>query len=295
MTFEEFQNYIKEHILDDWMEDAEVSISSVRKNNGVIYQGLHIREEGKTVSPSIYLDDFYDYYLNGEELGTILRRIREEYVWAMEKADSYQLNLSRFEYIKDRVIDRLVNYEKNKEILEDCPFIQLYDLAVTFRWLAHSDDVGISTSLITKQELDIWEISVHELLLAAQHNTRRIFPPRIMDLNALLLQMGKDLSEFEVLIPMYVMTNEQQINGATVLLYDNVIQQFAQQMNTSFYILPSSIHEVILVPAEEFDDPSGLVELVHMANHSIVELGDILSDSVYYYDLLEDRLSPVII
>lgn len=213
----------------------------------------------------------------------------------MEKADSYQLNLSRFEYIKDRVIYRLVNYEKNKEILEDCPFIQLYDLAVTFRWLAHSDDVGISTSLITKQELDIWEISVHELLLAAQHNTRRIFPPRIMDLNALLLQMGKDLSEFEVLIPMYVMTNEQQINGATVLLYDNVIQQFAQQMNTSFYILPSSIHEVILVPAEEFDDPSGLVELVHMANHSIVELGDILSDSVYYYDLLEDRLSPVII
>ena len=295
MTFEEFQNYIKEHILDDWMEDAEVSISSVRKNNGVIYQGLHIREKGKTVSPSIYLDDFYNYYLNGEELGTILRRIREEYVWAMEKADSYQLNLSRFEYIKDRVIYRLVNYEKNKEILEDCPFIQLYDLAVTFRWLAHSDDVGISTSLITKQELDIWEISVHELLLAAQHNTRRIFPPRIMDLNALLLQMGKDLSEFEVLIPMYVMTNEQQINGATVLLYDNVIQQFAQQMNTSFYILPSSIHEVILVPAEEFDDPSGLVELVHMANHSIVELGDILSDSVYYYDLLEDRLSPVII
>lgn len=293
MTFEEFQQYIKQHILDGWMEDAEASVSPVRKNNGVIYQGLHIKMEGKMISPSVYLDDYYDYYRKGETLEAVLKRIREEYTWAMEKAESYEVNISRFEYIKDRVIYRLVNYEKNKEILEDCPYIRLYDLAVTFRWLAHSDDIGISTALITKQELDIWGVSVHELLLEAERNTKRLFPPCIMDLNALLLQMGKDLSEFDVLIPMYVMTNEQQINGATVLLYDNVIREFARKLNSSFFILPSSIHEIILVPAEEFEDPSGLLEMVQMANHSIVALGDILSDSVYYYDLEIDKLYVV--
>ena len=293
MNFEEFQDYIKQHVLENWMEHAEVSISSVRKNNGVIYQALHIREEGESVSPSLYLDDYYDYYLKGEELDAILKRIREEYVWAMDKAESYQINLSRFEYIRDRVIYRLVNYEKNKEILEDCPHIRLYDLAVTFRWLAHSDEIGISTALITKQELKLWDISLHELLLAAEKNTRRLFPPRIMDLNSLLMQLGKDPNEFEVLVPMYVMTNEQQINGATVLLYDNVIREFASRLDTSLFILPSSIHEVILVPAYEFDDPSGLVELVKEANHSIVALGDILSDSVYYYDVEKDKMFPV--
>ena len=99
------------------------------------------------------------------------------------------------------------------------------------------------------------------------------------------------MSEFEVLIPMYVMTNEQQINGATVLLYDDVMKEFAHQMNSSFFILPSSIHELILVPAEEFEDPSCLSELVKEANYSIVSLGDILSDSVYYYDLEQDKIT----
>lgn len=290
MTFEEFQDYIEQHILDGWMENAEVTITSVRKNNGIIYKGLHIRAEQESVSPSIYLDDYYAYYLRGESLEAIIRRIREEYVWAMEKVASYHINLSRFEYIKDRVIYRLVNYEKNKEILEDCPFIRLYDLAVTFRWVAHSDEIGVSTALITKQELELWNISLHELLLTAQNNTRRLFPPRIVDLNHLLQQMGKDISEFEDSVPMYVMTNEQQINGATVLIYDNVIQEFACQKNTSLYILPSSIHEIILIPAEEFGDPSGLRALVREANHSIVSLGDILSDSVYFYDLERKKI-----
>lgn len=293
MTFEEFQRYMKRHILDGWMENAEVTISPVKKNNGVIYQGLHIRAEGESVSPSIYLDDYFSYYLRGEGLEAIIKRIREEYVWAMEKVSSYHINLSRFEYIKDRVIYRLVNFEKNREILEDCPFIQLHDLAVTFRWVAHSDDIGISTALITNQELKLWDISLHELLLTAQNNTRRLFPPRIMDLNHLLQQMGKDISGFETAIPMYVMTNEQQINGATVLIYDNVIQEFARQKNTCFFILPSSIHEMILVPAEEFGDPSGLMELVREANHSFVSLGDILSDTVYFYDLEKKKIIPL--
>ena len=61
MTFEEFQDYIEQHILDGWMENAEVTITSVRKNNGIIYKGLHIRAEQESVSPSIYLDDYYDY------------------------------------------------------------------------------------------------------------------------------------------------------------------------------------------------------------------------------------------
>lgn len=293
MTFEEFQNYITQHILDDWMEDAEISISPIRKNNGITYQGLHIRAKQESISPSIYLEDYYAYYQRGEDLEAIIKRIREEYVWAMEKVSSYHLNLSRFEYIKDRIIYRLVNYEKNKEILEECPYIRLYDLAVTFRWIAHSDEDGISTALITKQELEMWRISLHELLLAAQRNTRRLFPPRIMDLNRLLQQMGKDMSAFEMSLPMYVMTNEQQINGATVLIYDNVLEEFARQKNTSFFILPSSIHEMILVPAEDFGDPAGLTEMVKEANHSIVALGDILSDTVYYYDLEQKKIVPL--
>ena len=74
------------------------------------------------------------------------------------------------------------------------------------------------------------------------------------------------------------MTNEQEVNGASVLLYDNVLESFALEKKTDFYILPSSIHEVILVPSNKIDDPSALFTMVSDANNTVVALGDILSD-----------------
>ena len=95
-------------------------------------------------------------------------------------------NLQEFENICGRVIYRLVNYEKNKEILEDCPHIRLYNLAVTFRWVARIDDVGVSTSLITNKQVKEWGVSVNDLVLAARQNTPRLFPAQIIDMEEML-------------------------------------------------------------------------------------------------------------
>ena len=136
----------------------------------------------------------------------------------------------------------------------------MYDLALTFRWVAHSDDIGISTALVTNQEMEAWGISMP------------------MDRSA---------------IPMYIMTNRQEVNGASVLLYDDVLQTFALKKKTDFYILPSSIHEVILVPSDRIDNPSDLFTMVEDANRTVVALGDILSDSVYYYNREKNQIVPV--
>ena len=195
--------------------------------------------------------------------------------------------------MRDRIVYRLVNYEKNKEILEDCPHLRLYDLALTFRWVAHSDDIGISTALVTNQELQVWGISMNELLLAARENTPRLFPVHMIDMDEMIAQAGIPISLDESAIPMYIMTNEQEVNGASVLLYDNVLESFALEKKTDFYILPSSIHEVILVPSNKIDDPSALFTMVSDANNTVVALGDILSDSVYYYNRRKNQIVPV--
>ena len=112
MTFEAFQSYIKENVLKGWREDADLETAVVRKNNGIELCGLYIRREEEQISPTIYLDEYYSYYLKGEALEEIITRIREEYEWKISRVADYHFNLEKFEYVRDRIVYRLVNYEK---------------------------------------------------------------------------------------------------------------------------------------------------------------------------------------
>ena len=290
MNFEEFKTWVKENITSkDWKETSQVEISVVKKNNGVSKAGLFIRENGQDVSPILYLDDYYTHYQNGEILENIIRNIRADYDEKVQMAAVKIPNLQEFENIRGRIIYRLVNYEKNKEILEDCPHIRLYDLAVTFRWVARIDDVGVSTSLITNKQVKEWGVSVNDLVLAARQNTPRLFPAKIIDMEEMLAGMVYFIL-YPSAIPMYILTNEQELNGASALLYGDILKDFANKKGSDMYILPSSIHEVIMVPADRIDDPKGLSSMVHEANTTVVSTGDVLSDSVYYYDRKKDQI-----
>lgn len=290
MNFEEFMAWVKENITSkDWKETSQIEISVVKKNNGVSATGLFIRENGQDVSPILYLDDYYIHYQNGELLENVIRNIRADYDKKVQMAAVKIPNLQEFENIRGRVIYRLVNYEKNKEILEDCPHIRLYDLAITFRWVARIDDVGVSTSLITNKQVKEWGVSVNDLVLAARQNTPRLFPAQIIDMEEMLAGMVSFIL-YPSAIPMYILTNEQELNGASALLYGDILKDFANKKGADMYILPSSIHEVIMIPADRIDDPKKLSSMVHEANTTVVSTGDVLSDSVYYYDRKKDQI-----
>lgn len=294
MNFEEFKAWVKENITSkDWKETSQVEISVVKKNNGVSKAGLSIREDEHDVSPLLYLDDYYIHYQNGELLENIIRNIRADYDKKVQMAAVKIPNLQEFENIRGRVIYRLVNYEKNKEILEDCPHIRLYDLAVTFRWVARIDDVGVSTSLITNKQVKEWGVSVNDLVLAARQNTPRLFPAQIIDMEEMLAGMVSFIL-YPSDIPMYILTNKQELNGASALLYGDVLKDFANKKGADMYILPSSIHEVIMVPADRINDPTKLLSIVHDANTTVVSIGDVLSDSVYYYDRKTDYITEIV-
>lgn len=292
MSFEEFQDYIRENILIGWMPQAEVKLQEIKKNNGVVCCGLYIKEKGEKVSPYIYLEDYYAAFCSGDALETILEKIRSEYLWGMDHLASRPVELADFSKVKDAIIYRLVNYEKNREILLQCPFIQMNDLAVTFRWVAHMDEIGISTALISNRELMVWGISLPELLLTAEKNTSRLFPARIMSLEEVAGE--QDIVEEKIVkkkeSSIYVLTNSCRINGATAILYDKILKEFAAGIQDDFYILPSSIHEMLLIPAAECHEDERLAELVREANESFLSPGDVLSDSVYYYDRKRDSV-----
>ncbi len=291
MNFADFTDYIKQNINKGWMTDASVTVQKVKKNNGVTHTSLTILPAGRQAAPTIYLEDYYEKHQGGQSLLEIIEEIRAEYDLAMSRVAVFDYDITSFSGVRDKIIYRLVSFDRNKETLDHCPHIRMDDLAVTFRWLAHEDNIGISTALISSRELEMWGVGLEQILLAARENTPRIFPASVMPLDQMLFDDQPELAAEWEHIPMYVVTNRQQINGAAVILYDHFLEDFVSDHPGNYYILPSSIHEMILVPADSVDDPKGLKGIVAHANATVVPEGDYLSDSVYYYDAERNIIS----
>ena len=331
MNYEEFIEYIREHLVDfferqDWIhtcmqqEDEaiqttyteqesryELELHKVIKNNGVTLDGLTLRRKGESVSPNLYLNGYYDSYQMGKPMAVIMEEIYLQYQRVGAERDLEIDDLTDFAAVRDKIVVRLVNYDRNRTQLEHCPHKQYLDLAITFRYLASRDVMGMASSLITDQDFENWGIAIEELYSIALFNTMRILPWRIHSLTQmvsecvrqkapdklveeLLADIG-ELDRSEDGIHMHVLTNEAGINGATCILYDNVLRQFATTLNCNLFVMPSSIHEMMLVPHREDTDAHFLAELVSEANQSTVGLVDLLSDRIYYYDRDTDTVS----
>lgn len=195
-----------------------------------------------------------------------------------------------FNKIKDNIIFRIINYEKNRSSLEQAPYLRLNDLAVTFRWLAAREETGVSTVLIRNEHMAGWNVPLEILVRHANVNTPLLFPARIIPLKELVsefleeqdIQEGLPSAE-EPENPMWVLTNSMGIHGAGCICYKGVLDNLASRFHDSFYILPSSVHEVILLPEQAVSDPGALQTMVRETNKEWVAEEEILSDQVYYY------------
>lgn len=342
MNYEEFLEYIKEHIgerlfyyeqnkrgakleqqthrilevrdgkkeISQPEELYEVELHRVMKNNGIILDGLTIRKVGESISPNIYLKPYFDSYQMGKPIANILDEIVLRYDQLKVEADFEVFDIFDFSTVKERLVVRLVNYERNKDLLKNCPYKRFLDLAITFRIIVSKDMVGMASTLVSSEELAAWGINEEALYQIALFNTMREFPWRMDSLAKVLLELLKktpredlsqeDLSELreeiEILeqtengVNMFVLSNESGMNGATCLLYDSVLKNFAKVQDSNIYILPSSVHEVMLVPEGEETDSVFLEQLVSDANRSAVGLIDLLSDHIYYYDREKDKV-----
>ena len=324
MNYEEFLEYIKENLAEvmeqkecickdktdnDKGENGisyEIELHKVVKNNGITLDGLTIRKKGECMSPNIYLNSYFESYQMGKPIAVIMEEIIYSYEMA-KKENTFEIaDIKDFSAVRNQIVLRLVNYEKNKEQLKNCPHKKYLDLAVTFRYIAGKDPVGIASSLISNAEFKLWNIQLDELYQIALFNTMREFPWQMNSLAKVISDYLRDklpgvlsdevfadiekIREKENGVSMYVLTNDTGINGATCILYDNVIKHFAKVQESNIFILPSSIHEVMLVPENTETEPEFLTNLVIEANQSAVGLIDLLSDNIYYYDREKDQI-----
>ena len=293
MEYKEFVEYIKMNAGYIAGEGGNITINHVIKNNGCEMDGLVIMEKGKDIAPTIYLDSFYELYTNGENIKNIIRQI--EVIHEQNKNNvTFDVNiLKHFDTIKDKIVYKVVNYRSNEKLLEQVPHKRILDLAVVFYCLLDNEYGRSATALIYNNNLKNWNVTIDDVYKAALKNTPDLLHSKISSMAALFEKCGVNVDGEEVdlkdYVPsdMYVLTNESKLNGAACILYENVLYDFAQKLGADLYILPSSVHEVILLPKLSMFEKDELVNMVKEVNTEGVAADEVLSDHVYEYNRTE--------
>lgn len=295
-----YQDFLDDMIMEvknELGDEYTIQINTVLKNNNVSLDGLIIRKGEVKITPNIYLHDFYQRYLKGEEWKSLVQEVIQIYLDKTKEQSNFDINFT-YEQMKDSIIYRLVNYERNQELLKTIPHIRFLNLAVTFHCLVKSDEDGIGTIRITKEHLKQWQVNEEEIVSQAFHNTQIHFQPVIRTMKEILqefIEFPVVVDEIEPSQNMYVLTNSLGINGASCLLYDSVLSNFSKHLQSDFYILPSSIHEILLIPEDDSINHEQLKQMVMEVNQTQVPEDEILSDSVYYFSREEDKIEMIMI
>jgi len=301
MTNEKFMDFmskvtghIKEY-LPEAFQDADVSILETKKNNNVLLHGLSIKREADRVVPNIYMEGFYEQYVNGRSLESILGNIAEVYTSSRtDRFDDIEIWFSDYEKVKERLILQVMNKENNASLLETIPHKDLEntDLTAIYKVLLDTQGQGSATIPVNHEHIAYWGIDGNDLYQAALENTERLCPAQVTNMHDIISElMGgetgsrKELSDC-VIEPynQYVLTNEQRVHGASVMLYPEVLQRLAENSGGNLFILPSSIHEMVLMKDDGRLNAAELQTMVMEINHKLVEPEELLSDEVYYYD-----------
>lgn len=298
MNYQEFQSNIQSALTLKLGSNVSISLQDIAKNNDTHLNGITIAEKGFNISPTIYLNSYYDQYLSGRSLEDIYSDILTVY---KENRPTKNIDVSfftRYEEVQHKIIYKLVNYKKNNALLQHVPHYEYLDLAIVFCCLVEATERGTATILIRDHHLSYWGIQKEDLFPLACKNTPALLPFEIRSMSSVLAELFRQMDapfppmeELPAAYPMYVLSNSHKLHGSSCILYQNLLADFSEKLGADLYILPSSIHEVLILPVTEGTAADELSHMVEEVNSTQLAADEILSDHAYYYSRETNELS----
>ncbi len=294
MNFETFVENIVE-VLQERMGDAyEIRVIHVTKNNGVELTGIAIIRQEDSVFPTIYLEGLYEEHLLGEEIDSLAGRIINCHE---EQSMTFDLDMDFFQdygSVKDRIFYKLVSFAQNKKFLADAPHICWHDLAIVFYYALEDEVMEGATITITRQHMLMWKQNAESLYRTAGRNTKRYMPELLVSMRELVEDLTGISIQGEDDLPMYVLTNKEKRFGASAMLYSEQMKGLADRFGCDLLILPSSIHEVLLLPDDHCQEYSFYRQMVNEVNRTQVGPEEILSFGLYRYNRENAEIEEII-
>ena len=272
-----------------------VEEKKILKNNSVELYAVSIRSDSECISPAIYMESFYKEYVAGKKnIEEIRNSILRAYV-NNKNVKGFDINKFKdFEEVKNRISYRLINKERNKDYLKSVPHFEMLDLAIIFSVVL--DEIGGSI-VIRNEHLRMWRIDENRLRECAKANSEKFYGPVLQRLDECVMNMlMSDSEESEHRVPetgsgVYILSNEENRYGASCVIDETVLRDVAESMKSGYYILPASIHEVIIIKDNMVENCADLKRMVMDVNRAAVDAEDYLSDSVYHYDYRSKKLN----
>lgn len=298
MEYKEFICVVERKIQSILPKGVKAALHTSVKNNDNKKEGILIETPGDMASLHVYLEDFYEEFQAGKSVDEIVAGILRFYrEIQLDKCKNVQPVLD-YENMKDRIVIKLIHTVENKKFLEQVPYIEVLDLSIVFYVLLEADEEGTAVMQIHNDHLKRWNVSKEQIFSKALENVKRLLPAGLMTMKATLEEImnvsgdtgeapSQDIYDDDV---MYVLTNSIRNLGAACMIYPHVLEMVGDMLGENFYILPSSIHELIIIPESKSIEQNEMDTIVREINEAQVAPEEVLSDHAYFYECKGKKL-----
>ncbi len=291
MTYHQFVNEVETKMQSFIAPNMKTCIHIALKNNGCERRGVMVSEEGINISPAIYLEEYYEQFQEGKELDQIVEQILELYKETRFHESWEGKCVHSFENVKPSVVYKVINRDENKELLQHVPHRNVLDLAVVCYVLLDLSKHRTAVMMVRDEHLAVWNVTEDEVFCEAEKNVVRLLPAKfstMKDVVAHMLEIPAETDNGEDF--MYVLSNEQKNFGAACIFYEGVAEMIGEKLGENYYVIPSSVHEVIIIPESRAPKKCEIEEMIAEINDTQLDTEEILSYKVYYYSGEEKRL-----
>ena len=292
-----FIDYVKSHIkeyLPTEYQNAVISINEVTKSNDRMLTGLTILLPGEQAAPTIYLEALAEQVERGMPLDTAMKQIAQI---QLENYSRVPLNISmleNYEAVRPMLAVQMCDPETNQEYLKGKPYTSCGELAAYYRIQVAADEEGTASVAVTESMMQMWGITKEQLHKDAMQAAHARSPVCLYDMEEVMAESIFSVKPENLFnreetldigfVPIYILTNQDKLNGASVSAQEGVLEKVAELLGTNYYVLPSSIHELLILPDNGSMQLSELEAMVREVNATQVAPEDRLSDKVQYYD-----------
>lgn len=297
---------IKDYLPPEY-QDIECTVTEQQKNNGTWLTGICFHIPGENISPLVYMEPFYDEIRQGKPINEVMEKIAEQAVNSRGiQNEMAEIHMDDYASVKDHLNMILVNTKANRRVLSRMPHREMEDLSAIVRVeIPMPEGKGTGSVRVTNDLMEYWGVDEEQLFNTALKNMEKNASPMLMDIENVMEEILSGTSENPNLLAspgeinrspfetMYVLSNASRINGAAMLLSPDVMKRIGEIFPEGVYILPSSIHEVLIVPKNGKAEPAELGKMVREVNRAEVAKEEVLSDRIYEYDKERGKICQV--
>ncbi|MGN0363867.1 MAG: DUF5688 family protein [Bilifractor sp.] len=290
MNYEHFEKLLTTEITEKFEEKYDIRICTVPKNNGIRKRAIVLHDHKGVPLPLQYLDEYYHMWKTGLSIRHVANLLIHDYNRNLFMRRSLPEHFFRnYEEVRQNLQCRLISAEKNKEFLREVPHQKWMDLAIICVYELHADDYSDCAIQIRNEHLALWDIDPEQIMKdaikAAVRTDDILFEPLVRILEE-ELEEDDDLPDS----PLYLLSNKNRVYGAVNIALPGVTERIAKKLAGDYFIIPSSIHECLILPDDGTYSAKELNKMVSSINQTNVAEQDVLSDHVYIYKRPENEI-----